>query len=49
MCSLSYILVFDEQEVGVPVAWEISSRNEVDDINGWLSEIWKRGKEFKED
>lgn len=39
MCCLSYIIVFDEKEVGVPVAWEISSRNEVEDINRWLSEI----------
>ena len=47
--ELYTLLVFDEQEAGVPIAWAISSRNKVEDINEWLSEVYKRGKEFKKD
>ena len=43
------MLVFDEQEAGVPVAWAISSINKVEDINEWLIEIYKRGKQYRED
>ena len=43
------MLVFDEQEAGVPVAWAISSRNKVEDINEWLTEVYRRGKIYKED
>ena len=43
------MLVFDEQEVGIPIAWVISSKNKVDDIHGWLVEVYKRGKQCKED
>ncbi|GLJ58477.1 hypothetical protein SUGI_1452340 [Cryptomeria japonica] len=47
--QLYSLLVFDEQEAGVPVAWAISSRNKVEDINEWLMEVYKRGKQDKED
>ncbi|GLJ34588.1 hypothetical protein SUGI_0695670 [Cryptomeria japonica] len=47
--QLYSLLVFDEQEAGVPVAWAISSRNKVEDINEWLMEVYKRGKRDKED
>ena len=43
------MLVFDEQEAGVPVAWAISSRNKIEDIYEWLIEVHKRGKAHKED
>ena len=45
--DLYTLLVFDKQEAGVPVAWAISSRNKVEDINEWLSEVYKRGKGSK--
>ncbi|GLJ35915.1 hypothetical protein SUGI_0720590 [Cryptomeria japonica] len=47
--QLYSLLAFDEQEAGVPVAWAISSRNKVEDINEWLMEVYKRGKQDKED
>ena len=47
--ELYTLLVFDEKEVGVPVAWAISSRNKIEDINEWLREVYKRGKAQKED
>ncbi|GLJ37316.1 hypothetical protein SUGI_0756990 [Cryptomeria japonica] len=47
--QLYTLLIFDEQEVGVPIAWAISSRNKVDDLNEWLAEVYKRGKKCKED
>ena len=47
--ELYTLLVFDEQEAGVPVAWAISSRNKIEDINEWLREVYKRGKAQKED
>ena len=47
--ELYTLLLFNEQEVGVPIAWAISSRNKVDDIYGWLVEVYKRGKAYKED
>ncbi|GLJ18412.1 hypothetical protein SUGI_0326200 [Cryptomeria japonica] len=47
--QLYSLLVFDEQEAGVPIAWAISSRNKVEDINEWLEEVYKRGKQCKED
>ena len=43
------MLVFDEQEAGVLIAWAISSRNKVEDINEWVTKIYKRGKQCKED
>ncbi|GLJ55025.1 hypothetical protein SUGI_1181210 [Cryptomeria japonica] len=47
--QLYSLLVFDEQEVDVPIAWAISSRNKVEDVNEWLAEVYKRGKQCKED
>ena len=47
--ELYTLFVFDEQEAGVPVAWAISSRNRVEDIYEWLGEVYKRGKQCKED
>ncbi|GLJ47194.1 hypothetical protein SUGI_0996270 [Cryptomeria japonica] len=47
--ELYTLLVFDEQEVSIPIAWAISSRNKVEDINEWLTEVYKRGKQSKED
>ncbi|GLJ36743.1 hypothetical protein SUGI_0739890 [Cryptomeria japonica] len=47
--ELYTLLVFDEQEAGIPIAWAISSRNKVEDINEWLIEVYKRGKQSKED
>ncbi|GLJ06535.1 hypothetical protein SUGI_0041370 [Cryptomeria japonica] len=38
-------LVFDEQQSGVPVAWAVTSRNKIEDIQVWLMELWRRGKE----
>lgn len=43
------MLVFDEKEALVPVAWAISSRNKIEDIYEWLIEVYKRGKAYKED
>ena len=42
------MLVFYEQEVGVPIAWAISSRNKIEDINEWLTIVYKRGKQIKQ-
>ncbi|GLJ52772.1 hypothetical protein SUGI_1124130 [Cryptomeria japonica] len=47
--ELYTLLVFDEQEADIPIAWAISSRNKVEDINEWLIEVYKRGKQSKED
>ena len=43
------MLYFYEQEAGVPIAWAISSRNRFEDINKWLIEIYKWGKQLKDD
>ena len=43
------MFVFDYEEASIHVAWAISSRNKVEDINEWLNEIYKRGKESKVD
>ncbi|XP_059075369.1 uncharacterized protein LOC131875306 [Cryptomeria japonica] len=47
--ELYTLLVFDEQEADIPIAWAISSINKVEDINEWLIEVYKRGKQSKED
>ncbi|XP_057845861.1 uncharacterized protein LOC131055410 [Cryptomeria japonica] len=47
--QLYTLLVFDEQEAGIPVAWAISSRHNIEDINEWLVEVHRRGKQCKED
>ncbi|GLJ40912.1 hypothetical protein SUGI_0846320 [Cryptomeria japonica] len=48
--SRTILIVFvDLNLAGVPVAWAISSRNKVEDINEWLMEVYKRGKQDKED
>ena len=39
--ELYTLLVFDEQEAGVPVAWAISLRSRVEDINEWLTMIYR--------
>ncbi|KAH9319153.1 hypothetical protein KI387_020922, partial [Taxus chinensis] len=47
--QLYTLLVFDEQEARVPIAWAISSRNKIEDIYGWLAEVQKRGKHLRAD
>ncbi|GLJ23242.1 hypothetical protein SUGI_0439650 [Cryptomeria japonica] len=47
--QLYNLLIFDEQEASVPIAWAISSRNKVENLNEWLTEVYKRGKKCKED
>ncbi|GLJ11906.1 hypothetical protein SUGI_0179820 [Cryptomeria japonica] len=42
-------LVFDEQQSGVPVAWVVTSRNKIEDIQVWLMELRRRGKEKRPD
>ncbi|GLJ40023.1 hypothetical protein SUGI_0819270 [Cryptomeria japonica] len=42
-------LVFDEQQSGVPVAWAVTSRNKIEDIQVWLMELRRRGKEKRPD
>ncbi|GLJ36543.1 hypothetical protein SUGI_0734370, partial [Cryptomeria japonica] len=42
-------LVFDEQQLGVPVAWAMTSRNKIEDIQVWLMELRRRGKEKRPD
>ncbi|GLJ34422.1 hypothetical protein SUGI_0692150 [Cryptomeria japonica] len=42
-------LIFDEQQSRVPVAWAVTSRNKIEDIQVWLMELWRRGKEKRPD
>lgn len=51
MCSLSYIhcLFLMNKKVVVPIAWVISSRNRVKDLNEWFKEIYRHWKELKDD
>ncbi|GLJ26375.1 hypothetical protein SUGI_0508190 [Cryptomeria japonica] len=37
--QLYLCLVFDEQQSGVPVAWVVTSRNKIEDIQVWLMEL----------
>ncbi|GLJ54327.1 hypothetical protein SUGI_1165720 [Cryptomeria japonica] len=34
---------------GVPVAWVVTSRNKIKDIQVWLMDLWRRGKEKRPD
>ncbi|GLJ50616.1 hypothetical protein SUGI_1078330 [Cryptomeria japonica] len=47
--QLYLCLIFDEQQVGVPVAWVVTSRNKIEDIHVWLMELRKRAKEKRSD
>ncbi|GLJ51355.1 hypothetical protein SUGI_1091990 [Cryptomeria japonica] len=38
-------LVFEEQQSGVPIAWVVTSRNKIEDIQVWLMELQRREKE----
>ncbi|GLJ44716.1 hypothetical protein SUGI_0940230 [Cryptomeria japonica] len=42
-------LIFDEQQSGVPVAWDVTLRNKIEDIQVWLMELWRRAKEKRPD
>ncbi|GLJ30233.1 hypothetical protein SUGI_0598080 [Cryptomeria japonica] len=42
-------LIFNEQQSGVPIAWAVTSRNKIDDIQVWLMELRRRGKEKRPD
>ncbi|GLJ31991.1 hypothetical protein SUGI_0644170 [Cryptomeria japonica] len=33
------------RQLGVPVAWVVTSRNKIEDIQVWLMELRRRGKE----
>ncbi|GLJ52010.1 hypothetical protein SUGI_1105570 [Cryptomeria japonica] len=37
------------RQSGVPVAWAVTSRNKIEDIQVWLMELWRRGKEKRPD
>ncbi|GLJ31601.1 hypothetical protein SUGI_0634300 [Cryptomeria japonica] len=47
--QLYLCLVFDEKQSGVPVAWAMTSRNKIKDIQVWLMELQRRGKEKRPD
>ncbi|GLJ37851.1 hypothetical protein SUGI_0770050 [Cryptomeria japonica] len=47
--QLYLCLVFDEQQSGVPVAWAMTSRNKIEDIQVWLMELRRQGKEKRPD
>ncbi|GLJ16526.1 hypothetical protein SUGI_0282350 [Cryptomeria japonica] len=47
--QLYSFLVFDEQQSGVPIAWAMTSRNKIKDIQVWLMELWRQGKEKRHD
>ncbi|GLJ05551.1 hypothetical protein SUGI_0020020 [Cryptomeria japonica] len=36
-------------QLGVPVAWAMTSRNKIEDIQVWLMELRRRGKEKRPD
>ncbi|GLJ21542.1 hypothetical protein SUGI_0399080 [Cryptomeria japonica] len=38
-------LIFDEQQSRVPIAWAMTSKNKIKDIQVWLMELRRRGKE----
>ncbi|GLJ46155.1 hypothetical protein SUGI_0972350 [Cryptomeria japonica] len=37
------------EQLGVPVAWAVTSRNKIEDIQVWLMELRRRGKEKRPD
>ncbi|GLJ13921.1 hypothetical protein SUGI_0222420 [Cryptomeria japonica] len=37
------------RQSGVPVAWVVTSRNKIEDIQVWLMELQRRGKEKRPD
>lgn len=43
------MLVFDEQEYGLPVAWVLAHCNRTEDIEEWLQILHNRGKELRGD
>ena len=43
--QLHTLLIFDNQEQGVLVAWVIAEHNQVVDIQEWLQLLHDRGKE----
>ncbi|GLJ36926.1 hypothetical protein SUGI_0746530 [Cryptomeria japonica] len=47
--QLYSLLVFDEQQSGVPIAWTVTSRNKIEDIEVWLVELQRRAKEKRPD
>ncbi|GLJ19345.1 hypothetical protein SUGI_0348530 [Cryptomeria japonica] len=47
--QLYLCLVFDEQQSGVPIAWAMTSRNKIEDIQVWLMELRRQGKEKRPD
>ncbi|GLJ24203.1 hypothetical protein SUGI_0461520 [Cryptomeria japonica] len=47
--QLYLCLIFDEKQSGVPVAWSVTSRNKIEDIQVWLMELRRRGKEKRPD
>ncbi|GLJ18932.1 hypothetical protein SUGI_0338600 [Cryptomeria japonica] len=47
--QLYLCLIFDEQQLGVLVVWVVTSRNKIEDIQVWLMELWRRGKEKRPD
>ncbi|GLJ19723.1 hypothetical protein SUGI_0357260 [Cryptomeria japonica] len=47
--QLYLCLIFDEQQSEVPVAWAVTSRNKIEDIQVWLMELQRRGKEKRPD
>ncbi|GLJ37552.1 hypothetical protein SUGI_0763180 [Cryptomeria japonica] len=47
--QLYMCLIFDEQQSRVPAAWVVTSRNKIEDIQVWLMELWRRGKEKRPD
>ncbi|GLJ23308.1 hypothetical protein SUGI_0440920 [Cryptomeria japonica] len=42
-------LIFNEQQSGVPVVWVVTSRNTIKDIQVWLMELRRQGKEKRPD
>ncbi|GLJ10880.1 hypothetical protein SUGI_0137140 [Cryptomeria japonica] len=49
MYQLYSCLVFDKQKLGVLVAWVVTSRNKIKDIQVWLMEVWRRGMKKSHD
>ncbi|GLJ51667.1 hypothetical protein SUGI_1097960 [Cryptomeria japonica] len=37
------------QQAGVPIAWAMTLRNNIEDIQVWLTEFWRRAKEKRSD
>ncbi|GLJ13241.1 hypothetical protein SUGI_0208570 [Cryptomeria japonica] len=39
----------NQKQSGVPVAWVVTLRNKIEDIQVWLMELWRRAKEKRPD